>query len=622
MSVLGKFYLPSDRLNCWQWNERYTDFALVPSYDTPFKVRYDANLFPYWKQPQEAITDPSRREIVVLKNSRAAVSENLLLNAIRFTVCNDPMPILYLGAQQEWTEKFHKERIVLGLRASRPSAAKLDRAELAGTTITFDDCSVTSGYPGSKSVTKGFGFGLVLGDEVSTWAQYTADMIRKRTDTYRYAHIVLVSSPDPQQNRPSDKDPIFVEYESGDCRKWHMPDPKTGELFAYEMGAKDTLYGLKWDQGAKRGDGTWDLDRVKASAHYVTPSGTRIDEADRFRIAKEAEASGGGWVATNANGVPGKLSYHINAFYMPFRSCEFGNIAASFLEAVRKGPEFHRVFVYEYLAERWYGEKLITEESVVKERQTSVPRRTRFSQSDQYKTLMAGRKTFVPMTVDVQLKRRVDNLYWEVSEWGDSGDSCRIDYGTASTWDEIAGYARRYGVSMCKHGPAIFIDNSYEDRADEVFEQCTAGVLRGSVPMYGRANLKELIRIRNEDPYEKTARAGRAIPMITFNPNRIKNVLWQLMGGTHERMWLLPSGDISDLLLHYSGEVCIDREWKELRKDIHWKDCAVMSLVAAMCMGYFRTVDTLAAAEDVAGAVAASTPPAPPRRRTGVFQPA
>lgn len=577
MSLGSKYYLPKEKLNVWEWAAKNVDFSLVPNYETPFKSKYDPDLLPFWKEPAECITDFDIREVVVLKCSRAGATENVLINPIRYHVACDPMPILYLGAQQEATERFHKERISLGLRCSRETLAKYNAGTETGTVIALEDSQVVSGYPGSKSVAKGFGYGLVLGDEVSTWPDYAADMLRKRTDTYRFAHIVLVSSPDPQQKRSSDEDPIFLEFESGDQRYWFMPDPATGNLFKFVMGDDKTEYGLKWDPKAKRDDGSWDLNRVYDSAYYVTPDGTRIENADKKKII-----ASGHWVATNPNAAKSKRSYHLNAFYVPFRSGDFGSIACAFLQANAKGPDYLRVFVYEYLAEKFYSEKIILPDSAITNRIAKYRRGEIISEVEAYKKIYENLPHIVIGTVDVQK----DWLYWCFRAWYLGGNSALVDYGfsEASDWSSVKERAIKYNTAK------IFIDNSYTDRRVEVFEQCLGGVMQGAVPTFGRAKLADLFEAKARDPFEGSAKQGRyKMPMLTLNPDQCKNYLSRLINGQDGHSWVVFEDICSMYRNQMTSEKRIDSCWVKTGANHLW-DCEYMSFGAANVLGYFTQI--------------------------------
>jgi hypothetical protein len=530
---------------------------------------------PFWKEPIESMVNTDVREVVILKPSRAGFSENVLLNLIRYHVACDPIPILYLGAQQESTERFHKERITLGLKLSESTERKLSQSNQAGTIITMPDCSIVSTYPGSRSAAKQFGYGLVLGDEVSTWPAYAADMLRKRTDTYRFAHIVLGSSPDPQQKRPSSEDPIFQEFESGDKRYRMMADPKTGSLFKFEMGSRETVYGLKWDQTARRDDGSWDLKRVKESAHYITPDGTRIDTEEKRGIV-----ASGQWVPTNTDkATVGKRSYFVNSFYLPFRNGDFGEIAVAFLEANRKGPEALRVFIYEYLAEQFYGSKQEITTDFVIDRQAKYQRKTRPSEHADYKQFYIGKKLMVFCTVDVQKATQ----WYGLREHVEGGDSGLIEYAEVAEWEKIKERSIKYGCAK------TLIDNSYEERRHEVFDQCISGVMRGAVPCFGRDSLVMPYEAKKKDPFEGTPRHGRhgKLWMITFNPDQIKHVLLRLVTGQHQRLWRVYENIDADYVRQMTAEECIDGSFRKKHNRNHLWDIEVLQLLASKVFGLF-----------------------------------
>jgi phage terminase large subunit GpA-like protein len=559
----------------WKWATNNVNFALSPGYDTPFKGPYDAELMPFFKEVSEALTDRGIREIAVCKCSRAGGSENILLNAIRYTIAVNPMPTLYVTGDQISAERFMSNRIKRGLKASRDCWAKYRRARETTYDVEFQDMDLRATWPKSKQAFKQDGWALVLCDEVSTWPEFSADMARKRTDSYPFGHIVFISSPDPQQKRASDDDPIFVEFRAGDQRYWMMSDPITGNDFKFELGGTDTSHGLKWDKSAKREDGTWDIERVKATAHYVTPDGTTIRNAD-----KKALIANGKWVATNKDAPAYRRSYHINSFYMPFRSGDFGEIAAAFLMANSRGPLALRTFLYEYLAEPWYGEKTTIEINAIEQRRGSYKAGQQLATVPAY-AYLCQKKASKFMTMDVQKHK----LYCLVREWFDGGDSALVEWRELTTWKDVAELAARHNVAR------VFIDTGYTERRNEVLEQCLYGEIKGGVPMFGRDSLKEAYKVDKRDPFEGTAKQGRSkMPMITFNPDQIKHILSKLTAGEDLHQWLLPADIDADYIMQVTSEECIDGAWVKKRRDNHLWDCEVMNLCAAMVLGMFRQV--------------------------------
>jgi phage terminase large subunit GpA-like protein len=559
-------------LNVWQWAAEHVDFGLALNYDTPLHERYDPDFMPFWKDPAAWVTDPSVKEIIALKCARAGGSENLLLNPIRYAVAVRPQPTLYVTGDQLSAESMMEERIKRGLRTCRLTARKLNVAQATQHRIMFADMDLFVTWPRARQAFKQRGYGLVLCDELSTWPEFSADMARKRTASYPFAHIVFISSPDPQQKRGSDDDPIFVEYRRGDQCRWYCPDPRGGE-FVFEMGGKDTPHGLKWDRGARREDGTWDLDKVKTTAHYVTPSGAIIHERDRMPIARA-----GRWVASNQDAPGDVRSVHVNAFMTPFDS--LGGIAVAFLKANAAGPQALRTFVYEYLAEPWYGEKTEITVNQIEDRRGAYRHGTKASALPAY-AYLAARRGVTLMTVDVQKAK----LYCLVREWFDGGDSALVEWRELTAWKDVAAIKAKHGVKR------VFIDLGYTERRDEVLEQCIYGEVKGAIPMFGRDTLKDAVKADERDPFEGTGRAsGRKVPVVTFNPDQIKHNLSRLIDGEDPHQWLLPSDIDNNYIMQATSEECIDGAWVARRRDNHLWDCEVMQLAAAMTIGTFRQV--------------------------------
>ena len=585
------------RLNIWQWAAGNVDFSLVPNYDTPLHERYDPEFLPIWKEPAEAITDPNVYEITALKCARAGGSENILLNPIRYSVAVRPQPTLYVTGDQLSAESMMEERIKRGLKACKETRRKLNAASTTQHRVMFSDMDLFVTWPKAKQAFKQRGYGLVLCDELSTWPEYSADMARKRTASYPFAHIVMISSPDPAQKRGSDDDPIFVEYRRGDQRKWHMPD-LDGAEFVFEMGDKTTSHGLKWAADAKREDGSWDLDKVRETAHYVTPAGQVLTEKDRMRVVKSGQ-----WKPT-ATAPENIRSYHVTSFLTPFDS--FGGIAVAFLKANAAGPLALRTFIYEYLAEPWYGEKTIIELNSVEQRKGGYVAGQRLATVPAY-AYLCQKKRSIFMTIDVQKNK----LYCLVREWFDGGDSALVEWQELTEWKDVAMLAAKHNCDRA------FIDASYAERRNEVLEQCIYGNLKGGVPMFGRDSLKEAYKVDKRDPFEGTAKQGRSrIPMVTFNPDQIKHIVQRLTTGDDPHQWLLPNNIDGDYINQITSEECIDGAWIAKRRDNHLWDCEVMNLVAAMVLGVFRQV----AIELDEPSVPVTTPqPSPVRRQRGVF---
>lgn len=572
---------PSERINIWEWAAANVDFSRCPSYDTPRHEPFDAEWMPYWKEPVECVTDPNIREIAVLKCSRAGGSENILLNPIRYTIAQNPTPTLYVTGDQLSAERFMEKRVKRGLRSSLACWRALKAAQATQHDIAFPGMDFRVTWPKAKQSFKQDGWSIVLCDEVSLWPEYSADMARKRTDSYPFPHIVFISSPDPASRRASDDDPIFVEYRRGDQRKWNCVDPATGNRFVFEMGQRDGP-GLCWDKSARKDDGTWDLDAVRKSAHYVTPDKTRIENKDRMSVVRT-----GRWIATVPNAPANTRSYHINSFMVPFKSGDFGEMAVAFLQAQQRGPMSLRTFIYEYLAEPWTQDvERVYDDQITRRVAEYLRGESYFDKHADYQKQRRG----TLMTVDVQKT----HMWWVVREWVVGGASCLIEWGYCATWDEVDKIGNAH---KCE---AIIVDAGYGERTTEVYDEC---LRRRMVPAKGddRGTTPDLpYRSSDINPYEGTRRQvqGESLKLILWHTDTFKLMLLSRLRGD-TRGWWVYRGIERDYCMQITAEERTPKGWIKRRRDNHVTDLEAMQLVAALAYGYLSQFDIPSANSDL-----------------------
>lgn len=583
-SLLLSIHKPRARQNAWEWARDNVDFSRTPNYDTPIHGPFDPEFMPYWKEPAECFDDPSVSEIWVRKAERIGGSENLILNPMRKTVAIAPKRVLYLSSDQVSTERFFDKRIKLGLETSDATEEKLKRARALGHEIYFEDMDLITTWPKAKGGFKQMGYGEIYVDECSLLPNTSAGLVRKRTDTYTASTIIFLSSPDAEQKRSSKDDPIFYEMDNTDQRLWHMPDPKTKKPFRFEMGGRDCRYGLKWDEKAKRADDTWDLRRVRNSAHYVTPDGTVIKEAKRLAVVGR-----GWWIPTNTEGTPGKRGYILNSFHSPFKNGDFGQIACAFLEAKRAGPEQLRAFMYTYLAEPWSETRDTAEDTVLRLRCRDYDKAGLLSECEQevsggdiYKRIYIAKKKIVLGSVDVQ-----KNHEWFVfREWIEGGDSGLIDYGYAIPFDDIEKKTVEYKAAR------VGIDSPY--RQIEVYEYA----LRFAAwPMMGRDNLSLPWLERFVNPREgrrgakmEEGEEDTRLRTFEFNTDIFGTILLNMIRGESRQAWCLYKNVENDYARQAVSMEKVDGVWSKKRghPQNHLWDCEVMQVVMASVYGFYR----------------------------------
>jgi hypothetical protein len=566
-SAQKEMFSPRKEIPVWQWARDNVDFSRAPNYDTPIHGPYDPEYMPFWKQVSECLTDPDVREIAILKATRAGGSENILLNGIRYTVAERPQPTLYVTSDQLSAERFMDKRIKRGLRCSAVTAKKLKVSQQTQHDIAFAEMDFRVTWPRAKQAFKQDGWALVLCDELSTWPEYSADMARRRCDSYPFPHIVFLSSPDPAQRRASEDDPIFIEYNRGDQRKWHCKDPVTGTPFVFSMGDVDSPSGLKWDTKAKNDAGEWDLDKVAATAYYITPDGTRIENAQRREVVASGE-----WVPTKPDAPAGVRSYHVTTFMIPFGAGDFGAIAVAFLKAKMAGKIALRTFIYEYLAEPWLDEapEMIHDDEIYKITK-DYDRGQSFTVAKDLLEIYKGKRSVRYLTIDVQKKC----LWWLVTEFVEGGDCGIVEYGAAVTWGQIEEIKHDHSAYR------VYIDNSYKGRRSEVYEEAFS---KGLIPCYGRTHIDLPFVQRRVDPFEGKQRGGvYKIPELTWNPDVFKPHAQDLLNGRSQYNCHLFRHPPRELIRQLVSEEYRDGAWSVRRGyvDNHLWDCFVLACLAA-----------------------------------------
>jgi len=590
-ATLAEAYTLQPRRHIWQFAEADVDFDLVPLYDVPPELSgpYDASFAPYMKEPVEAILDPTVREIWFRKPSRFGASESLTCNGIRFIVAEWPRNCLFLSCDQLSSESYFNDRIKLGLRCSEKAAAKLDRARELEHEVYFENMVLRCGWPRAKGIFKQFGWAVIFVEECSLLPNTAPGMIRKRTDTYAECKIIFLSSPDPQQKRRSSEDPIFYEMEETDQRHWFIREPKykRARYFEMVMGTHKTPYGLKWNPKAKRKDGSWDLQRVFDSAHYITPAGSEILNRDRLKMAY---ASTSKWRVTNKRALRWKRGYVANCFISPFKNGDFGEVAVAFLEAKKAGLEQLRTFVYEYEAREWTQTTEQAKESVIHDREADYKRGETFNDAPGIINIYAKKRFVDVLTIDVQKT----HLWWLVRRWLESGDSGLRDWGPVVAWKEVEELIGRFEIPKGMR----LIDNSYTGRRVEVLDWC---VRLKMIPCYGRDTLKSNAIVKNMvDPYEGTAKQSRyhKIPSYTFNPNMLKARLLTMMRGKSEWHWFVYNNVEYEYTQQVTAEKSVDGVFTPIRKANHMFDLEVLQTLAAR-VGRFLKIEDAKPKEDV-----------------------
>jgi hypothetical protein len=583
-ATLRSILSPRPLLHPMDWAAANIDYSRCPTYDTPYKARFDPSLFSFWRDPLADSVDPNIREVVVKKCSRAGGSETFLLTRARYGVACKPEPMAYYGADVVSVESFMQDRFIRGMELCDATAKVFRQARVTEGAIRFPTMDFRVKWARMKSAYKQDGYALILADEVATWPGFAADMLRKRADMYPFHHILFISSPDPTRPGNPETDPIIVLYAETDRRELFMPDPDApGKTFFWQFGGADTSHGIKWPAEAKRGD-DWDLDMVRAKAHYVTPAGSIVTNDMRTDLT-----AAGKWRATAKAERDDVRGYNVVAPMIPTASGDFGELAARFLSAKYRLRDDGtaedrsrnpiRVYFAEYWAEAFREEQMVVSDDTLSDRQADYLLKTVYIQEDS--------QSGVYCTVDVQKY----HLWWLARVWGlrKSGTawSALLDFGN------VAGFADM-DSKLSEFSPALVgIDIGYQGRATEVGAYVAeytdqysprdgrVFALRGSDSL--QKSVAELI-VR--DNFEGRRASGQFLfPEITFATDVFRSALLDLLSGQSD--WFVPTdiGETRDgveYLRQVTSTRKVDGVWIPPRHgQDHLFDCETMQLVLA-----------------------------------------
>lgn len=512
------------RISVWDYMCEHVIFS--PEYSKNKYGKYDPNFLPFWKEPLECLTDTNIKETWICACVQSGKTEQLILGYLRYLCAYRPDDALVVFAGQESAEAFFVERVLKALNDNEDTRHVIKQSQVRGTEIHTPFCKLITTWASSFTGLKSRAVPNIILDEVSAYEVDTVDRARQRMNTFAYSHLVGVSSPDDMRGRrKQEEDPIFINFKLGDQRYYHLPDPKTGNWFKLEMGFRqadgmESTYGLKWDKNAKVGD-EWDMDRVRKTAHYVTPDGTIIDDKTKYELMPQ-----GKWIPTAEPESPSIRSYHLNCLYLPYKKFTFGEIAVKFLSA-KKNKAALKIFVNENLAEMW---KENAEENVkdyeVKRREMEYPKGTIFTEMEPWKTKYKDVQKCNIMTIDVQKT----TVYWLVRHWTKTGDSGLVEWGQAYTWEEVWRQVEKYKPAL------VLVDSPY--RKLEVYEEAYN---RGYICTKGETKIDSDIPFVAKfiNPFEGTRRQneGASIPYWLIDVNIFKDELNEKIKGNGWGRW-------------------------------------------------------------------------------------
>lgn len=291
-------------------------------------------------------------------------------------------------------------------------------------------------------------------DKYPAFAGKEADPIKlatERTKTFVDKKIVMVSTPTVESGN------IWQAFMSAnERRQYYVPCPHCGvsQVLKFKQ--------IKWPD--EHND---NVDMIRDTAYYECEHcGERIYDKHKMEMLRRGE-----WRAVNeSQSKVRSVSYHLSSIYSPWVT--FGDVAYEFKNS--KGtPATLMNFINSWLAEPWRSAK------------TKSTQNMEFTQSNYPCGVVPDKAVLLIASVDVQL----DHFWWEVRAYAPGVKSYLIDYGQASTWDDLEEiiinreYPSEYGEprQVMKAG----IDSGF--RTDEVYQFCSR-FPEVCIPLKGSSN--------------------------------------------------------------------------------------------------------------------------------------
>jgi len=299
----------------------------------------------------DAFNEPETREIVVKKGTQIGYTASLL-NIVGYCMDVEPCPMLMLLPTEAMAEEVSKNRLAPMLRDTPQLRGKVrdPRSRDSGNTI------LSKSFPGGRLAMVGANapaqlasrpIRVVINDEVDRFpvsAGTEGDPMKlaaKRQSWFWNRKTIKGSSPTYKATSAIDRD-----YQASDKREYRVPCPDCGHAQT-----------LRWEQVLwdKKGEGKHRR-HLPETAHYVCEAcGSLWDDQMRWQAITQADANGGGWVATAPfRGIAG---FHLPQFCSTVVTLE--EIVTEFLTAVGKLPgtsydtELLKVWTNTVLAECW-----------------------------------------------------------------------------------------------------------------------------------------------------------------------------------------------------------------------------------------------------------------------------
>lgn len=431
-------FKPPERYTVSEWADNFRVLTSVSAEPG----RWRTNRTPYLKEPMDRFTDPLIEKIVLCFGAQLGKTETEL-NMIGYALDQTSSPTMMVYPTDTIAKFASDKRVQPMIKSVKSISDKFDEnSKLLELDFNNGNYMVLVGANSPSSLSSR-SIKYLFFDEIDKYPAFAgkeADPIKlatERTKTFVDKKIVMVSTPTVESGN------IWQAFMSAnERRQYYVPCPHCGVSQTLKFKQ------IKWPE--EHND---NADMIRDTAYYECEHcGKRIYDKHKMEMLRRGE-----WRAVNeSQSKVRSVSYHLSSIYSPWVT--FGDVAYEFKNS--KGtPATLMNFINSWLAEPWKSSK------------TKSTQNMEFTQSNYPCGVVPDKAVLLIASVDVQL----DHFWWEVRAYAPGVKSYLIDYGQASTWEDLEEiiinreYPSEYGEArqVMKAG----IDSGF--RTDEVYQFCS-----------------------------------------------------------------------------------------------------------------------------------------------------
>ena len=431
-------FKPPERYTVSEWADNFRVLTSVSAEPG----RWRTNRTPYLKEPMDRFTDPLIEKIVLCFGAQLGKTETEL-NMIGYALDQTSSPTMMVYPTDTIAKFASDKRVQPMIKSVKSISDKFDEnSKLLELDFNNGNYMVLVGANSPSSLSSR-SIKYLFFDEIDKYPAFAgkeADPIKlatERTKTFVDKKIVMVSTPTVESGN------IWQAFMSAnERRQYYVPCPHCGVSQTLKFKQ------IKWPEEYND-----NVDMIRDTAYYECEHcGERIYDKHKMEMLRRGE-----WRAVNeSQSKVRSVSYHLSSIYSPWVT--FGDVAYEF-KTSKGTPATLMNFINSWLAEPWKSSK------------TKSTQNMEFTQSNYPCGVVPDKAVLLIASVDVQL----DHFWWEVRAYAPGVKSYLIDYGQASTWEDLEEiiinreYPSEYGESrqVMKAG----IDSGF--RTDEVYQFCS-----------------------------------------------------------------------------------------------------------------------------------------------------